>query len=105
MPPGVFTRAVGIRAAVVASAHLKANKLDLGLDMGDRAVNILGRVRSTRAHDYLRALNRELQPWSKEPKVSSFLHRSAASSTAPNRSSPPPDGTELSCGGAARLPA
>ncbi|MDJ0386284.1 sporulation protein [Streptomyces sp. G-G2] len=76
MPSGVFTRAVGIRAAVVASTHLRARELDLGLTMGERAVTILRQVRSTRAHDYLRSLNHELTPWAAEPQVNDFLHRS-----------------------------
>ncbi|MCY0929012.1 sporulation protein [Streptomyces sp. H27-H1] len=76
MPSGVFPRAVGIRAAVVASAHLGARELELGLTMGDRAVTILSQVRSTRAHDYLCSLNHELTPWASEPRVNDFLHRS-----------------------------
>ncbi|MFI5987361.1 hypothetical protein ACIBEA_41640 [Streptomyces sp. NPDC051555] len=60
----------------MASAHLRARELDLGLTVGERAVTILRQVRSTRAHDYLRSLNHELTPWAAEPQVNDFLHRS-----------------------------
>ncbi len=43
--------------------------------MGDRAVEILSRVQSTRARDYVRQYTTALQPWSREPEVRDLLHR------------------------------
>ncbi|GAA1500777.1 MFS transporter [Kitasatospora kazusensis] len=76
MPPGVFTRAVGIRMAVVGTTYLQSRDLDRGLEMGGRAVDILGRVQSARAHDYIHGLITALEPWRKEAPVSEFIRRS-----------------------------
>ncbi|GAA1273413.1 hypothetical protein GCM10009665_71450 [Kitasatospora nipponensis] len=75
MPQQVFTRAVGIRMTVLGTAHLQGRNLDQGLVYGERAIEILGRVRSERAHGYLRDLTRAFDPWRKEPAVGDFLHR------------------------------
>ncbi|MEO3976835.1 tetratricopeptide repeat protein [Streptomyces sp. CAU 1734] len=73
MPAGVYTRAVGLRTAVVSATHLQAGDLDRGLALGERAVDILGQVRSARAHDYIRNINHALQPWQKDQRVTAFL--------------------------------
>ncbi|MFC9249190.1 hypothetical protein ACFT7S_35690 [Streptomyces sp. NPDC057136] len=52
MPKGVSTRSVGMRLAIVATAHLQARDLDHGL--GNRSVDILARVQSSRVKDYVR---------------------------------------------------
>ena len=75
MAPGVFTRSVGMRLAIVATAHLQARDLDHGLQLGNQAVDILARVQSTRALDYVREFNTALAPWRREPAVRDFLHR------------------------------
>lgn len=75
MPPGVFTRSVGMRLAIVATAHLQAHDLDRGLQLGNRSVDILARVESTRAKDYVREFNAALAPWRREPAVRAFIHR------------------------------
>ncbi|WDN56960.1 sporulation protein [Streptomyces clavuligerus] len=75
MPPGVFTRSVGMRLAIVATAHLQARDLDQGLDLGHRSVDILARVQSSRARDYVREFITALGPWRREPTVRDFLHR------------------------------
>jgi hypothetical protein len=36
MPTGAFTRSVGMRLAIVATAHLQARDLDQGLDLGNQ---------------------------------------------------------------------
>ncbi|MBB5117722.1 sporulation protein [Streptomyces eurocidicus] len=75
MQPGVFTRSVGMRLAIVGTAHLQARDLDHGLELGNRSVDILTRVKSTRALDYVREFNDALTPWRREPAVRDFLHR------------------------------
>ncbi|UQI45416.1 sporulation protein [Streptomyces sp. HU2014] len=75
MQPGVFTRSVGMRLAIVGTAHLQARDLDHGLELGNRSVDILARVKSTRALDYVREFNTALAPWRREPAVRDFIHR------------------------------
>ncbi|MFI9585101.1 hypothetical protein ACIHCQ_25365 [Streptomyces sp. NPDC052236] len=75
MPPGVFTRSVGMRLAIVGTAHLQARDLDHGLELGHRSVDILAHVQSTRAKDYVREFNAALAPWRREPAVREFVQR------------------------------
>lgn len=75
MPTGVFTRSVGMRLAIVGTAHLQARDLDHGLELGNRSVDILARVQSGRAKDYVREFNAALAPWQREPAVREFVHR------------------------------
>ncbi|MEU5361378.1 sporulation protein [Streptomyces albidoflavus] len=75
MQPGVFTRSVGMRLAIVGTAHLQAKDLEQGLRFGHRAVDILARVQSTRALDYLREFNAALAPWRREPAVRELVQR------------------------------
>ncbi|NEA18930.1 sporulation protein [Streptomyces halstedii] len=75
MPSGVFTRSVGMRLAIVGTAHLQARDLDQGLALGNRSVDILARVQSSRAKDYVREFNTALAPWRREPSVRDFIHR------------------------------
>jgi hypothetical protein len=75
MPKERFTRAVGIRTAVETSTYLQAGELDRGLAMGHRAVDILTRVRSPRAHTYLAGIVTALTPWKTEVAVTDFVHR------------------------------
>ncbi|MFD0574694.1 sporulation protein [Kitasatospora gansuensis] len=75
MPSGVFTRSVGMRLAIVGTAHLQGRDLDHGLELGNQAVDILARVRSSRALDYVREFNTALSPWRREPQVVEYLQR------------------------------
>ncbi|WP_236652428.1 sporulation protein [Streptacidiphilus neutrinimicus] len=75
MPTGSFARSVGLRLTVLGTTHLQAGELEQGLAMGDRAVEILSRVQSTRARDYVRQYTTALRPWSREPEVRDLLHR------------------------------
>jgi len=75
MPTGVFTRSVGMRLAIVGTAHLQARDLDHGLELGNRSVDILARVQSTRAKDCVREFNTALAPWRREPAVCEFVQR------------------------------
>lgn len=75
MQPGVFTRSVGMRLAIVGTAHLQAKDLEQGLQFGHRAVDILARVQSTRALDYVREFNAALAPWRREPAVRELVQR------------------------------
>lgn len=76
MLPGVFTRSVGMRLAIVGTAHLQAKDLDRGLELGNRSVDILARVQSSRAKDYVSEFNAAVAPWRREPTVREFIHRS-----------------------------
>ncbi|MFJ9692544.1 sporulation protein [Kitasatospora sp. NPDC101183] len=75
MQPGVFTRSVGMRLAIVATAHLQAKDLDQGLALGNQALDVLARVRSSRALDYVREFDTALAPWHRESAVRDFRHR------------------------------
>ncbi|MFJ2008095.1 sporulation protein [Streptomyces chartreusis] len=75
MPSGAFTRSVGMRLAIVATAHLQARDLEHGLELGHRSVDILVRVQSARAKDYVREFNTALAPWRREPAVREFVQR------------------------------
>ncbi|MFE6768077.1 sporulation protein [Streptomyces fimicarius] len=75
MPPDAFTRSVGMRLAIVGTAHLQARDLDHGLNLGNRSVDTLARVRSSRALDYVREFTITLTPWRCEPPVRAFLRR------------------------------
>jgi hypothetical protein len=43
--------------------HLQARDLEHGLDLGNRSVDILARVQSARAKDYVREFTGALAPW------------------------------------------
>ena len=72
MSDDVHTRAVGLRLAVVAC---QARDLDQALDCGHRALDILARVTSARAEDYLRAVTAALAPWAADARVRDFTER------------------------------
>ncbi|WP_242909268.1 hypothetical protein [Actinomadura terrae] len=82
MAPGVYTRSVGMRLAIVATAHLQNRELDQGLDLGNKAVEVLSRVSSKRAHAYVHELTSALTPWRAEPQVQDFLHRARSVGSA-----------------------
>ncbi|MFJ8435891.1 sporulation protein [Kitasatospora sp. NPDC094019] len=75
MQSGVFTRPVGMRLAIVVTAHLQDRDLDHGLELGNQAIDVLARVQSTRALDYVREFNAALAPWRRETAVREFLNR------------------------------
>jgi len=72
MSPNVHTRAVGLRLAVAATAACQARDLDHALDCGHRALDILTRVTSTRAENYLRAVTNALAPWATDARARDF---------------------------------
>ncbi|WP_371799868.1 hypothetical protein OG963_37135 [Streptomyces sp. NBC_01707] len=76
MLSGVFARSVGMRLAIVGTAHLQAKDLDRGLELGNRSVDILARVQSSRAKDYVSECDAALAPWRRELTVREFIHRS-----------------------------
>ncbi|MFJ4623638.1 sporulation protein [Streptomyces sp. NPDC088812] len=76
MPPGRFTRAVGIRLSILASTHLQDGDLEQSLHVGSRALEVLRTVSSARAHGYLHSLTADLKPWKKDNEhVSEFISR------------------------------
>ncbi|WP_328891542.1 hypothetical protein [Streptomyces sp. NBC_00316] len=54
---------------------LQAQDLDRGLELGNRSVDILAQVQSSRAEDYVSEFNAALAPWRREPAVREFIHR------------------------------
>jgi tetratricopeptide (TPR) repeat protein len=78
MAPGVYTRSVGMRLAIVGTAHLQNRQLDHGLLLGNKAVDILSRVNSQRAHAYVSEFKTALAPWRTEPQVRDFVRRTRA---------------------------
>lgn len=46
-----------------------------GLDLGHRSVDILARVQSSRAKNYVREFTDALAPWRREPAAGDVLHR------------------------------
>lgn len=76
MLSGVFARSVGMRLAIVGTAHLQAKDLDRGLELGNRSVDILARVQSSRAKDCVSECDAALAPWRRELTVREFIHRS-----------------------------
>ncbi len=75
MPSDRFTRAVGIRLAVLAGSHLQDHDLDQSLAVGARALDVLSTVSSTRAHGYLREFATTLEPWKSDRAVGEFIDR------------------------------
>lgn len=49
-----------MRLAIVGTAHLQARDVDNGLELGNRSVDILACVQSSRAKDYIPAFNAPL---------------------------------------------
>ncbi|MFI7301417.1 sporulation protein [Streptomyces sp. NPDC050121] len=70
-----YTRSVGLRMTVLATAHLQPGDLDRALADGQRAVVILSSVRSARATDYLTSVVRAMTPWHRDPRVAELSHR------------------------------
>jgi hypothetical protein len=60
---------------VLGTTHLQAGDLDQGLALGHQAIDILARVKSTRARDYVRDYLGALSPWDGERRVEDLLHR------------------------------
>ncbi|MFE4512651.1 hypothetical protein ACFRMQ_00425 [Kitasatospora sp. NPDC056783] len=75
MPVDRFTRAVGIRHAVLGSTHAIDRDLEQAVTAGYRALDILAGVRSPRAHSYLHDLVGRLDPWHGDPRVRELTHR------------------------------
>jgi len=75
MPPTDFTRSVGMRLAVVATAHLRLGDLDESLSLAHRSVGILRNVESRRARGYVQGLTVALAPHRDTRPVRAFLSR------------------------------
>ncbi|MFI1890048.1 sporulation protein [Streptomyces jumonjinensis] len=75
MPADHFTRATGIRMAVLATSHLQNRDLERGLTAANTSLRILSNVRSSRAHSYLHEAARALTPWKGQPEVADLIHR------------------------------
>lgn len=75
MPADRFTRATGIRMAVLATSHLQARDLEPGLAAATASLAILSHVHSSRAHSYLHEVTRALAPWKAHPAAADFIQR------------------------------
>ncbi|MDT0478016.1 hypothetical protein RM863_38460 [Streptomyces sp. DSM 41014] len=64
-----------MRPAIVESAHLQTRDLDHGLELGNRSIDILLRVQTSQAKDYVREFNTALASGRGEPAVRDFIHR------------------------------
>ncbi|MEU3188835.1 sporulation protein [Streptomyces sp. NPDC006923] len=64
-----FTRAVGLRTAVVAATHMQAGDLEAGIDHGHQAVDILASVQSARARDYVADLLEAASRWKRNQSI------------------------------------
>ncbi|MEW1545951.1 sporulation protein [Streptomyces tsukubensis] len=70
-----FTRATGIRMAVLAISHLQNRDLERGLTAANTSLRILSNVHSARAHGYLHDVIRALTPWKGHPEVVGLIRR------------------------------
>ncbi|MCJ0868016.1 sporulation protein [Streptomyces sp. AP-93] len=75
MPADRFTRATGIRMAVLATSHLQNRELEPGLTAANTSLTILSNVQSARAHSYLHEVTRTLSPWKDRPEVADLIQR------------------------------
>lgn len=75
MPADRFTRATGIRVAVLSTSHLQNRELERGLTAANTSLRILSNVHSTRAHSYLHDVTRALAPWKGNPEVADLIQR------------------------------
>ncbi|CAM5695821.1 Sporulation protein OS=Streptomyces canus OX=58343 GN=AQI96_40890 PE=4 SV=1 [Streptomyces canus] len=83
MAPNAFTRSVGMRLAVIATAHLKAGDVEQSLSLGHRSVDILQRVDSLRAREYVLRFVSALTPHRDLRPVGAFLTRVRQELSAP----------------------
>ncbi|EGJ72676.1 putative sporulation associated protein (plasmid) [Streptomyces sp. Tu6071] len=84
MPAQRYTRAVGIRLAVEASAHLHNNDLEQGLAVADHSVQLLSKVRSARAHGYVHSLTTMLATRQRDKRVTAFIEHARRNLPAPS---------------------
>lgn len=75
MPADHFTRATGIRMAVLATSHLQTRELEPALTAANISLRILNNVQSSRAHSYLHDVTRALAPWKGHPEVADLIAR------------------------------
>lgn len=75
MPEGIFTRSVGLRMTVLATTHVQQGDLDAGIDMGNRSIDVLSRVASARARDYVGHIITAMSPWQRDPRVAELTRR------------------------------
>ncbi|MGW2649875.1 hypothetical protein ACWC2T_34440 [Streptomyces sp. NPDC001393] len=73
MAPGAFTHSIGMRLAIVPTAHLQARDLDHGLELCNRSVDVL-RPRPVQPGQGLRGQHGS-HPWRHELAVREFIRR------------------------------
>jgi hypothetical protein len=88
MAPNAFTRSVGMRLAVVATAHLQAGDLEQSLALGHRSVDNLQQVDSRRAWSYVHRLVTSLTPHRGLRPVDAFLTRVRQEPNTAQRATP-----------------
>jgi hypothetical protein len=77
MATDTFARSHALRLAVLGTTHLQGHSPDLALAVqhGHQAVDVLTRVASARALDYLNDLLARLNRWRTEPTVRQLVYR------------------------------
>jgi hypothetical protein len=74
-PTEEFVRSHGLRLVVSAVAELESGNLDAACAQGTRAVEVAGRISSTRTTEYVRDLLHRMEPYGDEPRVAELRER------------------------------
>ncbi|MFJ6720637.1 MULTISPECIES: sporulation protein [unclassified Streptomyces] len=74
-PTEEYVRSHGLRLVVSAVAELESGNLDAACAAGTRAVEVAGRISSTRTNEYVRDLLHRLEPYGDEPRVAELRER------------------------------
>ncbi|MFJ2090326.1 sporulation protein [Streptomyces sp. NPDC087901] len=82
-PTEEFVRSHGLRLVVSAVAELESGNLDAACAAGTRAVEVAGRISSTRTTEYVRDLMHRLEPYGDEPRVVELRERARPLLVAP----------------------
>ena len=77
MPTDQFARSYGLRLTVLATTHLQGPSpdVDLALEYGRHALDVLSTISSARANDYTHDLARRLVPWKDHGPARDLIHR------------------------------
>ncbi|MEO3756243.1 MFS transporter [Streptomyces sp. B6B3] len=82
-PTEEFVRSHGLRLVVAAVAELESGNLDAACAVGQRALQVAGRISSARTTDYVRDLLHRLEPYDHEPLVKELREQARSLLAAP----------------------
>jgi tetratricopeptide (TPR) repeat protein len=74
-PTEGFVRSHGLRLVVSAMAEAEAGNLDAAVEVGERAVEVAGRISSHRTREYVLQMIRRLEPFHSEQRVRELTER------------------------------